>query len=121
MLPVLLHYGVILRQLSLVRLAELTSYNTSKIFGLFPKKGTIQKGSDADLVVIDLDLKKKVTPEILQSSSDYTIYDGYELQGWPILTVSRGKIIMENGSVYPENKGHGKFVRLDQDNNSNSN
>lgn len=112
MLPVLLHYGVVMRQLSLVRLAELTSYNTSKIFGLFPKKGTIQKGSDADLVVIDLDLTKKVNPDILQSSSDYTIYDGHELQGWPILTISRGKIIMENGNVYTENKGHGEFVKL---------
>jgi dihydropyrimidinase len=112
MLPVLLHYGVVMRQLSLVRLAELTSYNTSKIFGLFPKKGTIQKGSDADLVVIDLDLTKKVNPDILQSSSDYTIYDGHELQGWPILTISRGKMIMENGNVYTENKGHGEFVKL---------
>ncbi|WP_148687381.1 dihydroorotase [Candidatus Nitrosocosmicus hydrocola] len=121
MLPVLLHYGVIMRELSLVRLAELTSYNTSKIFGLYPKKGTIQKGSDADLVVIDLDLRKKVTPEILYSSSDYTIYDGYELQGWPILTISRGTIIMENGIVYEENKGRGKFVKLGpSNNNSNS-
>lgn len=119
MLPVLLHYGVIMRQLSLVRLAELTSYNTSRIFGLFPKKGTIQKGSDADLVIIDLDLVRKVTPEILQSSSDYTIYDGYELQGWPILTISRGRIIMENGIVYEEGKGHGKFVKLGPDHNNN--
>ncbi|HEX5904973.1 MAG TPA: amidohydrolase family protein [Candidatus Nitrosocosmicus sp.] len=115
MLPVLLHYGIIMRQLPLVRLAELTSYNTSKIFGLFPKKGTIQKGSDADLVVIDLDLTKKINPDILQSSSDYTIYDGYELQGWPILTISRGKIIMENGNVYTELKGHGEFVKLGPD------
>ncbi|VFJ14667.1 dihydroorotase [Candidatus Nitrosocosmicus franklandus] len=112
MLPVLLHYGVIMRQLSLVRLAEITSYNTSRIFGLYPKKGTIQKGSDADLVVIDLDITKKVSPDILQSSSDYTIYDGYQLQGWPVLTISRGKIIMENGNVYNENKGHGEFVKL---------
>ncbi len=113
MLPVLLHYGVINRQISLLRIAEITSYNTSKIFGLFPKKGTIQKGSDADLVIIDLDLTRKVTPDLLQSSSDYTIYDGYELQGWPIITISRGKIIMENGEVYSENRGHGKFVKLD--------
>ena len=65
--------------------------------------------------MIDLDLTKKVSPDILQSSSDYTIYDGYELQGWPILTISRGKIIMENGNVYTENKGHGEFVKLGPD------
>lgn len=110
MLPVLLHYGVNLRQLPILRLAELTSYNTSKIFGMFPKKGTIQKGSDADLVIVDIDLVQKVTPELLQSSSDYTIYDGIKLQGWPVTTISRGRIIMENGKVFPENLGHGKFI-----------
>lgn len=112
MLPILLHYGVNLRQISLLRISEITSYNTSKIFGMFPKKGTIQKGSDADLVIIDIDLIQKVTPELLQSSSDYTIYDGHKLQGWPICTISRGKIIMENGIIFPENLGHGKFVGL---------
>jgi dihydropyrimidinase len=111
MLPVLLHYGVNLRQLPILRLAELTSYNTSKIFGMFPKKGTIQRGSDADLVIIDIDLVQKVTPDLLQSSSDYTIYDGIKLQGWPIITISRGKIIMENGMVFPENLGYGEFIR----------
>jgi dihydropyrimidinase len=116
MLPVLLHYGVNLRQLSLLRLAELTSYNASKIFGMFPKKGTIRKGSDADLVIIDIDLVQKVTPELLQSSSDYTIYDGHKLQGWPICTISRGKIIMENGIVFPENLGHGEFIGLNSRN-----
>ena len=95
----------------MLRLVELTSYNTSKIFGMFPKKGTIQRGSDADLVIIDIDLvQKKVTPDLLQSSSDYTIYDGIKLQGWPITTISRGKIIMENGMVFPENLGHGEFI-----------
>jgi dihydropyrimidinase len=110
MLPVLLHYGVNFRQLSILRLAELTSYNTSRIFGMYPKKGTIQKGSDADLVIIDVDLVQKVTPDLLQSSSDYTIYDGIKLQGWPIITISRGKVIMENGMVFSENLGHGEFV-----------
>jgi dihydropyrimidinase len=110
MLPVLLHYGVNLRQLPIQRLVELTSYNASKIFGMFPKKGTIQKGSDADLVIIDVNLVQKVTPDLLQSSSDYTIYDGIKLQGWPITTISRGKIIMENGMVLPENLGHGEFI-----------
>jgi dihydropyrimidinase len=112
MLPVLLHYGVNIRQLPIQRIVELTSFNTSKIFGMFPKKGTIQKGSDADLVIIDLDLVQKVTPDLLQSSSDYTIYDGIKLQGWPIITMSRGKIIMENGTVFPENLGHGEFIGI---------
>ncbi|KAA2283609.1 dihydroorotase [Candidatus Nitrosocosmicus agrestis] len=111
MLPVLLHFGVIQRNIPLTQIAELSSYNAAKIFGFYPKKGTIQKGSDADLVIIDLEISKKVTPELLQSSSDYTIYDGMELQGWPTVTISRGKIIMENETVYQHNKGHGKFLK----------
>jgi dihydropyrimidinase len=114
MLPVLLHFGVNSGQISVERLVELTSYNASRIFGMFPKKGTIQKDSDADLVVIDLGLIKKVTPDILQSSSDYSIYDGYVLQGWPILTISRGEVIMENGIVCENKIGHGKFIKRGQ-------
>ncbi len=90
---------------------ELTSYNASRIFGMYPKKGTIQKGSDADMVVVELDLKKKVTPDILKSSSDYSIYDDYVLQGWPIITISRGEIIMENGTVCENKIGHGRFIK----------
>jgi dihydropyrimidinase len=111
MLPVLLHYGINSGQISIEKLVELTSYNTSKIFGMYPKKGTIQKNSDADLVIIDLDLTKKVNPDVLQSSSDYSIYDDYVLQGWPLLTISRGEVIMENGTVYEDKLGHGKFVK----------
>ena len=91
--------------------AELTSYNTSKIFGMYPKKGTIQKNSDADLVVIDLDLARKVNSDVLQSSSDYSIYDNYILQGWPVITISRGAVIMENGVVCEDKIGHGKFIK----------
>ena len=111
MLPVLLHYGVNSGQISIEKMVELTSYNASKIFGMYPKKGVIQKDSDADLVVIDLDLIKKVNPDVLQSSSDYSIYDGYILQGWPLLTISRGAVIMENGVVYEDKVGHGKFIK----------
>lgn len=111
MLPVLLHYGVNQRDIPLNQIVELSSYNAARIFGLYPKKGTIQKGSDADLVIIDLELIKKVTPELLQSSSDYTIYDGMQLQGWPVVTISRGKVIMEDGIVFKSNKGHGKFIK----------
>ena len=115
MLPVLLHYGINSGQLSIEKLVELTSYNTSRIFGMYPKKGTIQKDSDADLVMIDLDLAKRVTPDILQSSSDYSVYDDYVLQGWPLLTISRGEVIMENGAVDEDKVGHGKFIKRNVD------
>jgi dihydropyrimidinase len=111
MLPVLLHYGVNSGQLNIEKLVELTSYNTSRIFGMYPEKGTIRKGSDADLVVVDLELKKKVTPDVLQSSSDYSIYDGCVLQGWPVITISRGEVIMEDGAICENNVGHGRFIK----------
>ena len=110
MLPVLLSYGVNQDRINLERVAEVTSYNTARIFGIYPKKGTIQPGCDADLTLIDLNLEKKVTPELLQSYSDYTIYDGQRLKGWPVMTIVRGRVVMEDGNVDSEALGHGEFV-----------
>lgn len=59
---------------------------------------------------MDLDLEQKVTPELLQSYSDYTIYDGWKLKGWPVLTIVRGRVVMEGGHVDPGALGHGRFV-----------
>jgi dihydropyrimidinase len=111
MLPVLLDHGVNQDRISIERVAELTSYNAARIFGMYPRKGTIQPGSDADLTIVDLDVEKKVTPELLQSYSDYTIYDGLKMKGWPVMTIVRGKIVMEDGQVDSGARGHGEFVR----------
>jgi dihydropyrimidinase len=110
MLPVLLSHGVNQDRISVERVAEVTSYNTARIFGMYPKKGTIQPGSDADLTIIDLDLEKKVTPELLQSYADYTIYDGHRLKGWPVMTLVRGRVVMEDDQVDGKALGHGEFV-----------
>jgi dihydropyrimidinase len=59
---------------------------------------------------VDLNLTKKVSPELLQSYSDYTIYDGWELTGWPIATIVRGKIVMKNFTVDEKFYGYGKFI-----------
>ena len=111
MLPVLLSEGVNKGRINLQRVTEVTSYNTARIFGIYPQKGSIEEGSDADLVIVDLDLKKKVTPDLLQSYSDYSIYDGWELSGWPIATILRGKVIMENSVVDENYYGYGEFIR----------
>jgi dihydropyrimidinase len=110
MLPVLLSEGVNKGRINLERVAEVTSYNASRIFGLYPNKGSLQKESDADLVIVDLNLTKKVTPELLQSYSDYTIYDGWNLSGWPIATIMRGNVVMENFIVDETFYGYGKFL-----------
>jgi dihydropyrimidinase len=110
MLPVLLSEGVNKGRINLERVAEVTSYNTSRIFGLYPQKGSIEKDSDADLVIVNLNLTKKVTPDLLQSYSDYTIYDGWNLCGWPIATIVRGNVVMENFIVNEKFYGYGKFL-----------
>jgi dihydropyrimidinase len=111
MLPVLLSAGVNEERINILKVSQVTSYNTARIFGMYPKKGTIEPGSDADLVIVDMSMKKKVSPEILHSYSDYTIYDGWELKGWPIMTMVRGQVIMEDGQVNESTLGHGRFVQ----------
>lgn len=111
MLPVLLSEGVNKKRVSLVRISEICSANASRIFGLFPKKGTIAEGSDADLTIVDMNKEQIVAPESLNSHSDYSIYDGWKLKGWPIMTIVRGIIVMENGKVEKSCIGHGNFIQ----------
>ena len=113
LLPVLLSEGVNKRGLPMQRVAELTSYNPAKIFNLYPKKGTIQVGSDADLTVVDLDLQQEVRPQKLHSHSDYSLYEGWNLKGWPVLTMVRGKVIMKDGQILGE-AGYGRFIPTGQ-------
>lgn len=109
MLPVLLSEGVNKGRIRIEKAAALTSHNAAEIFGMFPRKGTIAIESDADLVLVDMDKEQKITPELLQSYSDYTIYDGMTLKGWPVMTIARGEVVMEDGNVIGK-PGHGRFV-----------
>ncbi len=109
-LPVLLSEGVNRGRISIQKVAEVSSCNTAKIFGLYPRKGTISVGSDADLVMVDMDLEKTVTPELLGSMSDFTVYDGWKLKGWPVLTMVRGEVVMKDGQIVG-GAGKGKYVR----------
>lgn len=109
-LPVLLSEGVNKERISLQRLVETTSYNVAKIFNLYPMKGTIQIGSDADLVLVDLGKEQTLTSAHLHSNADFSIYEGWPLKGWPLLTMVRGKLVMENGEIL-DNHGHGRFIK----------
>lgn len=95
--PVLLSEGVHRRGLSLRRVAEITSCTPARLFNLYPRKGTIQVGSDADLTIVDLNLEREVRWQDLQSFADYTIWEGQRLRGWPVLTIARGRIIARDG------------------------
>jgi dihydropyrimidinase len=109
MLPILLSEGVNKGRITLQQLANLTSLNTARIFGMYPKKGIIQKGSDADIVLIDVKQERKVSTELLDGFSDYSVYEGWTLKGWPVKTFVRGSIVSEDFKAV-QKPGYGKFI-----------
>jgi len=98
-LPVAFTKFVSQRKMSLQRFAAITSTNAAKILGLYPRKGAIAPGSDADLVLIDPHLRKTLTLSELHADSDYSIWEGFECHGYPIMTILRGKVIVEDGKL----------------------
>jgi dihydropyrimidinase len=98
-IPVAFTKFVAERNLSLQRFVDITSTNAAKILGLYPQKGAIQPGSDADLCLIDPTLKKTLTLSDLHADSDYSIWEGFACQGYPVMTILRGKVIVENGKL----------------------
>lgn len=109
-MPLMYSEGVEKGRISLNKYVEITSTNSAKIFGMYPKKGTIAVGSDADIVVLDPNKKVKVTKDILHENVDYTPYEGFEIKGYPVATFSRGDLIAENGNFVGE-EGRGEFIK----------
>jgi len=98
-LPIMLTEGYHKRGLPLTKIVEVCSYNPAWIFGIHPRKGTLAPGSDADIVVVDLEKKVKVSAANLHSRCDYNIYEGWECRGWPVMTLLRGQVVMEDGTI----------------------
>jgi dihydropyrimidinase len=109
MMPMLFSAGVRSGRISLSRFVALTSTNAARLFGLYPRKGTIAVGSDADLVVLDPQLRRTIDGRSMQSNADYSAYDGREVHGWPRFTVSRGEVVLEDGQVTAE-AGRGQWL-----------
>jgi len=109
MLTVTYDEGVNKRRIKPSRLVQLLSENPAKIFGLYPEKGTIQKGSDADLVIFDPNDAYTLKHENQHSGAPYTLYEGRRCLGKPVLTMQRGKILVEGGEM-KEKPGEGKFL-----------
>jgi len=109
-LPIMLSEGVNKDRISIEHLVNLTSTNAAKIFGMFPQKGVLQQGSDADISLIDLKKEKKVSNELFGAFSDYTVYEGMNLKGWPVKTLVRGELIADDFEVVGK-RGFGKFVK----------
>jgi len=109
LLPLVLSEGYHEDRLSLRRAAAVTSANAAKAYDVYPKKGAVRVGSDADLAVVDLEETKTVTPDLLQSAADYTMYTGREVTGWPTHTIVRGAVAYEHGDVVAD-PGRGTHV-----------
>ena len=103
------HFGVRTGRISLNRMVELTSTNPARIFGLFPRKGTIAVGSDADIVVFDPEKRLTISAATHHSRADYSLFEGTEVIGAPELVLVRGGIVVE-GDELVARPGHGSFV-----------
>ncbi len=109
-LHLLHHFGVNAGRFSMSRLVALTSTNVAKQFGLYPKKGTIAVGSDADIVVWDPKKKLTISAADHHSNIDYNLYEGIEVTGAPAVVLVRGKVVIEGDSLVAK-PGHGQFLK----------
>ncbi len=109
-LPMLYSEGVGKGRLSIHRFVEVISTNPAKLFGLYPQKGTIAVGSDADIIIFDPKKEVTIRHRDMHSRSDYELHEGFQVTGWPTMTLSRGEVIVENGKVLGSS-GRGKLLR----------
>jgi dihydropyrimidinase len=108
-LPSLLHFGYHERGLSLERLVTLAAKRPAEIFGLYPRKGTICVGGDADLVLVDTSLERTVDSSEMGSYADYYVLEGRTLRGWPVATIKGGQVIVEDHRLLAE-PGTGSYL-----------
>ncbi len=112
-LPLLFSEGVGKGRISIHQFVEVTSAGPAKIFGLWPRKGTIAVGSDADLAIWDTGRKAKIHHGDLHGALDYTPYEGREVTGWPVTVLSRGEIVCDGGALKAK-PGRGEFLRRER-------
>ena len=108
-LPIIHTEGVLKKKISLNRMVEVLSTNAAKTFGLYPHKGTIQPGSDADLVIMDPTKEYTISSKMLHGAVDWTPYENMKVVGSVEATLLRGRFIVERGEL-KINKGYGKFL-----------
>lgn len=109
MLAMLYSEGVRTGRISLSRFVEITSTNAAKLFGIYPRKGTIAVGSDADLVIFDPTLTLTIENDMLKSNSDFSAFEGWEVTGWPMTTIRRGEVVYRDGQIHGE-PGNGEIL-----------
>ncbi|MEM3506199.1 MAG: amidohydrolase family protein [Candidatus Bathyarchaeia archaeon] len=112
-LMLLLSEGVNKNRISLERLIDAVCTKPAKIYGIYPRKGVIQLGSDADIVLIDMKKEFKIKADKLHHKADWTPYEGIKVKGLPVLTIVKGEVLMKDREVWDKPK-HGKFIKCHQ-------
>ncbi|HMC73757.1 MAG TPA: dihydropyrimidinase, partial [Terriglobales bacterium] len=108
--PLIYNGGVVENRISLNRFVELTSTAAAKMFGLFPKKGTIAVGSDADIVIFDPDKEQTLSVKTQHMNCDYNAYEGKKIKGVVETVLSRGKVVVDQGE-FKGKPGDGRFLK----------
>jgi dihydropyrimidinase len=109
-LPIMLSEGVNRGRIGLEHLVRVCCLNPAKIFGMYPQKGSLVVGSDADVTIVDLNKKVRITDRTENYElSDFSLWEGWELKGWPVATVVRGNLVMRDGEIVGK-PGVGKYV-----------
>jgi dihydropyrimidinase len=107
--PLLFSEGVNKGRISLTRFVEVVSTNPAKLAGIYPRKGTLGIGSDADIMIIDPEKKVTLSQSMLHGKTDYTPFEGWQLKGYPVMTIGRGKVLVRDGEL-EANPGVGQYL-----------
>ena len=107
--PLLFSEGVVAGRIDIERFVALNSANAAKIYGIYPRKGTISIGADADIALWDPEKRVTICNADLHHNVDYTPFEGMVVQGWPVTVLSRGDVICDNGELLGA-KGRGRFL-----------
>ena len=101
--------GVVKGRITINEMVAATSTKVAKLFGMYPRKGIILPGSDADMVILDPAERRRLSLQNLHSDCDYTVWEGWEVQGFPIITIARGKVVFEDGK-FLGTRGAGEYI-----------
>ena len=99
MVPLMYSEGVVKRGLPITWMARVLSENPARLFGLFPRKGVIQAGADADILIIDPNREKTIRGEEQHVTADYTLYEDWKISGWPVMSLLRGRVLLNDGKL----------------------
>ncbi len=108
--PLIFSEGVMKGRISAIQFAQLCATNPAKLFGMYPKKGVIREGSDADIVIMDTNSSQTITHDRLHENVDYTPYEGIELKCLVDCVISRGEVIVKD-NAYIGDKARGQFIK----------